>query len=430
MQRLMNESFLHYVWQYQYFSKHELSTTSGDTVTVFQPGILNSNSGPDFSSARIKIGDLEWRGNVEVHIYASDWSAHGHQDDSAYDNVVLHVVWEEDKLVQRRDGSRIPTLELKNRVEDKMILNYRRLVANPAQIPCANALSGIEEVVKLSTIDKALMTRLEWKAHIINQILRTNQNDWEETTYQLICRNLGFKTNADAMESLSRAVPYRLLLKHADQPTQVEALLYGQSGLLDMNDPVDSYAELLVREFGFLSHKYQLGRKQMNSAHWKFLRMRPPNFPTIRIAQLSSLVGRNRSLFSGIINLKTVDEAIELFKVKQSAYWCEHYHFGKPSSSLRGGMGVQSIQILIINVVVPILVCYGRLHDDQVFVDRAVDFLENLPGERNAITVIWKDLGFKVRSANDSQALIELYNNYCQRKRCLHCGIGAAILKP
>jgi hypothetical protein len=319
---------------------------------------------------------------------------------------------------------------MKLRVEDSILLKYRKLVANPDAIPCSGSLADVKHVVKIGALENALMTRLESKAHLITDLVAKNGNDWEETAYQVICRHIGFKTNSEPMEILSRAIPYKVLLRHADRPLQIEALLFGQSGLLNLTDPVDAYSILLGREFSLLSHKYQLGHKQMSPAHWRFLRLRPANFPTIRIAQLASIIGVNASLFARILELGSIGEARHFFEVSQSYYWREHYQFGKTSSKLRAGMGAQSVNSLIINAVVPLLVAYGRAYGEHDHIDKAIDFLEHIPGELNSITSPWRDLGFKLDSAVDSQALIELFNNSCQRRRCLSCGIGVSLLKP
>jgi hypothetical protein len=247
----MTEAFLHYVWQFQYFDKSELYTTDGELISVFNPGSRNTHAGPDFFNGKVRIGPMEWIGTVEIHINASGWTDHKHDSDDAYENVILHVVWKEDKKIKRKDQSALPTLELKNRVDDKLLLQYKRLINNPEKIPCASSLSDVTQLIKFSMLDKALMHRLETKAIQIQTVLKRNNNDWDETTYQMLCKNFGFKVNADPFVQLGQSLPYKTLLKHADKPAQVEALFFGQAGFLE-DESFDEYHQLLKREYALL----------------------------------------------------------------------------------------------------------------------------------------------------------------------------------
>ena len=425
----MNESFLHYIWQFQYFTKKELLTTDGEQIEVINPGYRNTHSGPDFFNSKIKIGDIEWIGNVEIHIQSSGWTQHKHDMDDAYENVILHVVWNEDKKITRRDGSVLPALQLKNRVDEQLIFQFKKLINNPETIPCASFFSGVNSIAKLSMLDKTLMHRLEAKAKEVDQLLARNNNDWEETCYQMLCKNFGFKVNAEPFLQLGRSLPYKALMKHSDQLPQMEALLFGQAGFLDA-DGKDDYFDLLKREYSLLERKFGLGINRLNKAQWKFLRLRPANFPTTRIAQLASLLYNQKSIFSKILSASNYKELTEIFSVEPSAYWHYHYQFFKPVQEKIPGLGDMSLHNMIINTVVPLLVAYGKAKDAQEYVDRAVDILQTVPAEKNAIVKIWEQLEVECKSAFYSQALIELHNNFCLKRRCLDCTIGFTILQP
>lgn len=424
----MNESFLHYIWQFQYFRKDDLKASEGEALQIFQPGMLNSNAGPDFEEAKIKIGKLEWRGSIEIHIKASGWNDHHHSDDQAYENVVLHVVWENDKPIKRTDGSFMPTLELKNRVDLTLWNRYKKLFTSAESIPCANSWSKIPDITKLSMLDKTVVQRLESKGEVVKIILTRNNNDWEETFYQLLCKNFGFKVNAEPMFQLAQAMPFKILLKHLDKPIQVEALLFGQAGFLERAKE-DEYLSVLIREYNLLRKKYGLDAKQMNAVRWRFMRLRPANFPTVRLAQLASLLQTQKNFFSKILEGISIKDLTELLGVDQSEYWQHHYQPGKKSKTIVPALGKSSIQNVIINTITPVLTAYGQLHDDQRYIERAADILQHIPAENNRIVREWSALGYKVTSAFDSQGLIELYNNFCVKRRCLECTVGSSIIK-
>jgi len=425
----MQESFLHYIWQFQYFDRRDLTTSDGEPVEIFQTGLLNNDSGPDFSGAKLRIGSMDWVGNVEIHVKASGWYDHGHDQDPAYENVVAHVVLVEDKKVIRSDGSAMPTVVLENRIDLSLIDRFRNLVENPSSIPCEKLFHSVDELIHHSMMDKALMQRLESRALKINQLLEATHNDWEEVTYQLMARNFGFKVNYEPFFQLANSVPRKLLLKHGDNLTQIEALLFGQAGFLDFGLK-DEYFKSLQQEYKSLSSKYNLTNQKLKRDHWKFMRLRPANFPTIRIAQFAVLYHKHKNLFSKLVEAQTENQLRSLFEVNTSDYWHHHYRFGRKTARSISGMGSESIDNIIINTVVPLLVAYGKLNDDQLIVEKALQFLQGIVAEKNKITKSWDALGYKPRSAFDSQALIELNNNYCLKRKCLNCNIGIAILKP
>lgn len=424
----MTESFLHYIWQFQYFRKDDLKTSDGEVLQIFQPGIRNSHAGPDFEDAKIKIGKLEWRGSIEIHIKASGWNDHRHSDDLAYEKVVLHVVWENDKPIKRTDGTYMPTLELKNRVDIALWNRYKKLFTSAESIPCATSWSKVPDIAKLSMLDKTVVQRLEAKGEIVKTLLSKNNSDWEETCYQLLCKNFGFKVNADPMLQLAHTLPYKTLLKHLDKPIQIEALLLGQAGFLEKIKE-DEYVILLTREYNLLRKKYSLDAKQMNAVQWRFLRLRPANFPTIRLAQLAALLTKQKNLFSKILESTSYAQLTNLLDVDQSEYWQQHYQPGKKSKTVVPSLGKFSVQNIIINTIASLLVAYGQLHDEQVYINRAVDILQHLPAENNKIVREWTALGCKVTSAFDSQGFIELYNSFCMKRRCLECVVGSSIIK-
>lgn len=423
----MSEAFLHYLWQFQYFDKNDLKTTAGDPIQIFNPGYKNSNAGPDFSNARVKIADVEWIGSAEIHIHASGWMEHKHDHDPSYENVVLHVVWKNDREVRRNDGSLLPTIELRARVDPQLFLDYQKLVNSPETVPCASHLPHVEEVTKLSMLDKVLMYRLESKSKRILETLQKNHHDWHQTSYQWLARNFGFKVNADPFQQLAQLLPYRLLQKHGDKLLHMEALLFGQAGFLEENAE-DEHYQLLKREYNLLRQKFQLSDRRLSKAQWKFLRLRPANFPTIRLAQLASLLYQRPMLFSQILEAETCSALVRLFSIEQSSYWTSHYRFFKHAKEQVSFIGDASIFNIIINTVVPLLVAYGKSKDEQRYIDRAIAILQQIPGESNAVTLQWKSLGLKHKSAFDSQALIELQNNYCMKRRCLDCTIGISLI--
>jgi hypothetical protein len=424
----MKESFLHYIWQFQYFNKEALVTSDGISLQVFSTGILNPDAGPDFQNAKVKIGDIEWVGSVEIHIKSSEWNDHQHFKDAAYDTVVLHVVWINDKPVLRSDGTSIPTLELKLRVDQSLINSYKKLMESSNEIACAKMLPIVDSLLIRSMLDSALVQRLETKADLVVEILKRNTHDWEQTTYELLAKNFGFKINSEPFQQLSRSLPYKLLLKHSDNLIQLEALLFGQAGFLEI-EPGDEYYILLKREYKILKAKYSLVQG-VKKSQWRFLRLRPANFPTIRIAQFASLIFHSKNLFSKIMEAENASTLKKIVNVEQSDYWQQHYQFNKKSTSTIAPLGQLSIYNLIINSVAPILVAYGQFNSNQALVDRAIELLQSIEPENNAIIRMWNALNVKPGNAHDSQALIELHNSYCMPKRCLDCRIGASIIKP
>jgi len=425
----MHESFLYYIWQFQFFDKKELTTYDGEKIEVFNPGTLNTQAGPDFHNARVKIDGIAWVGNVEIHTKSSDWLTHKHNHDQAYENVVLHVVWQNDKPVYRSDKTSLPTLELHKRVDESLVNEYKKLVHTPFSIPCQKSFPNVDPLIKLSMVDRAVIERLEKKAAEIAEMLRHNRNDWEETTFQLLARNFGFNVNSEAFLQLGKSLPYKILLKHADQLVQLEALLFGQAGFLDV--PVgDTYYKILRREYSVLCQKYSLSATRLTRARWKFLRLRPANFPTLRIAQFSALIHYQKNIFSKILDAKNDKVLFDLFSVQQSEYWQQHYQFNRKARHGVLELGRSGVDNILINTVAPLLVAYGKFNDQQAVIDHAVQLLQCIPAENNTIIKTWKQAGYIAKTSFDSQALIELYKHYCRPRNCLTCTIGASLVKP
>lgn len=426
----MRETLLHYLWQCQYFDRHDLCTTQGEPIVVHHPGVYNPHAGADFQQARIRIGSLTWVGSVEMHVQASLWKRHGHDDDAAYENVILHVVWYNDQPVLREDGSTLPTLVLHDRVSPVLLERYRKLINSPDTIPCSGSLHRVRGITLWGMMDRALAHRLQGKSDEVMALHERNHQDWEETCYQVLARNFGFKVNAEPFLRLAQRLPLRTLLKHGDKLEQVEAMLFGMSGLLPpLITDDDDYTALLRREYKILRQKFNLKPQELHPVQWRFMRLRPANFPTIRMAQFAALVQVRKNLFSQLMEAERFEQLVNVFLVSPSSYWQRHYQFGRPARDV-SAMGRGSIYNLIINTAVPLLVAYSKQHDEQVYMDRALGFLHRIPSELNHIIAQWTALDVPVKSAFDSQSLIELYNSFCLKRRCLDCNIGAALLKP
>ncbi|HEY8401515.1 MAG TPA: DUF2851 family protein, partial [Cytophagaceae bacterium] len=401
----MKEDFLHYIWQYQYFDKSCLCTEDAEPITILSPGTRNPNAGADFTNARIKVGEVEWFGNVEIHIKSSDWKAHQHHQNPAYLNTILHVVYQNESPAYRSDGTAIPVIAIGNRIDKGLIQKYEQFISTTESIPCASGLSGIPTIVRLNMLDKVLYERLEQKAELVRELNERNNKDWEETSYQLLARNFGFKLNNQPFLNLSKSLPLKALLKHRGQLEQVEAMIFGQAGFLE-DDLDDNYYKALQREYRFLAHKYQLADKRLKKEEWKFLRVRPGNFPSLRLAELASLINSLPGLFSYFIEC-SAKELKDALSIKPSNYWYTHYDFGKETERHNISLGQSSVENLIINTVVPLLVCYSKEKSKEEILEKAVRLLETLKPEDNHIIRDMKLAGFQVANAFDSQAVIQ-----------------------
>lgn len=416
----MTEKLLQYIWQFQYYNKGELSATAGEPLQILSPGQLNTNQGPDFSDAKIRIGTTTWAGAVELHINTSDWKKHGHQDDDNYKNVILHVVWEDDET-----GNALPVLELKNRVPGMLLQRYEELMLSSSFIPCEKMIHTARDITWKSWKERLLVERLLRKAKTAETYLQQNSYHWEATFWWLLARNFGMKVNADAFEAVARSLPINILARHKNQIHQLEALLLGQAGLLNGTFKED-YPVMLQNEYKFCKNKY--GLRPISQPVFS-MRMRPENFPAVRLAQLAMLVHHSVHLFSEIREAAEIKDIKPRFDVTANDYWHYHYRFDEISAFRKKKLGTAMTGNIIINTIAPVLFIYGNYHNGQQYKDRALRWLEETAAEKNKVTAGFEKLGIENRTACDSQALIELKNNYCSLKRCLDCAIGNSVLK-
>lgn len=422
----MQEDFIYYLWKYRLFKTESLYTTCDEEVSIIHPGFLNSDSGADFKNAKIKIGGTFWVGNVEIHNKASDWYKHQHQKNKAYDNVILHVVWENDADIYRTDNSLLPAITLKDRVKLEIIHNYEYLKLNKHWIPCEKQINDVDYFYKKQWLNRVLIERLESKSKEITEIFEHSGRNWEETCYILLAKSFGFKVNSQPFQILAQSLPQIILAKHKNNALQIEALIFGQAGFLN-SDFQDDYPNSLKNEYMFLKQKY--GLNTMDYEAWKFSRMRPSNFPSIRLAQFASLVSISNHLFSKFTEEKSYKEIYDLFNnCFINSYWESHYLFDIPAIKFNKKLGKSAINSLIINGICNLLFTYGKYIGDEKFVQMAFTLLDELPYEDNKIVENFKRLGFEINSAFDSQAVLQLKYFYCDLKKCLNCEIGNKIL--
>lgn len=418
----MTERLLQYIWQLQYFNRNSLLTGDGENLSIIHPGIINTNQGPDFLNAKIKVRNTIWAGSIELHVLSSDWNSHQHSMDKNYGNVILHVVWKNDRSLQVA----FPVLELQSLVSKILLQQFDELMSSKSFIACETMIPKVTPIIWVAWKERLLVERMQHKASVILDYLSCNNNHWEETFWWLIARNFGSKVNADAFEKLARSMPLRILAKHKNQIHQTEALLFGQAGLLEENFQED-YPILLQREYRFLKNKYQLSPIRFPLY---FLRMRPGNFPTIRLAQLSMLIHGSVHLFSIIRETILLKEVRKHIAVSANDYWTYHYVFDEVSVYREKSIGKQMMDSILINTIVPILFAYGHHHSETKYKERAMLWLEQIALENNAITKGFALLGVENNNAFDSQALIQLKNEYCNQKRCLECAVGNKLLRP
>ena len=417
----MTEQLLQFIWQFQYFNTGDLKTTAGEPLLILQPGIHNTNQGPDFLNAKITCGETFLAGSIEVHINSSEWQDHGHSADKNYDNVVLHVVWKNNK----ETGMHFPTLELYNRVSNLLLEKYANLLQAKSFIPCEEQIRTVDEITITLWKERMLIERLQEKAAYAETLLQKNNHHWEEVFWQLLAKNFGIKINSDAFEAIAASVPLNILAKHKNQIHQLEALLMGQAGLLNKNF-TDEYPLMLQNEYMFLKKKYSLP-----DIHFPvhFLRMRPANFPTLRLSQLAALIQQSNHLFSFIKDAENLKETEAKFNVAANDYWHYHYVFDEESGFRKKLLGRQMVQNIILNTVIPVLYAYGWYNNIEAYKTKALRWAEQLAPEKNNITLGFEKLGVANKSAYESQALIQLKNKYCNKLRCLECAIGNKILK-
>ena len=424
----MKEEFLHYLWKYSLYDQDSLTDNDNNKIVVINPGEYNRDSGPDFFNARILIAGLEWAGNVEIHTKASHFDNHGHGKDHAFDNVILHVVNDNDKKVFNSKGEELLTVEIK--YDGSYYEKYVDLVNNPCVIACQNEIGKIDSFYIRHWLHSLLVERVQVKSDFIFKIFSQTGNDWDETFYRILTRYFGFRVNTEPFEMLASALPFRIIRKHADNRFQIEAMLFGTAGMLEeglFKEAVsDKYYRDLIKEYKILSAKYSL--VPIHGWLWKFCRLRPVNFPTVRISQLSALLSTAGGLFSRVLDTADIRNLKELFGVSASSYWDNHYVFGKKSKTISKNAGMQATDIFLINAVIPLIFIYGRFHDNNEVCEKALTFLEEIGPEANSVTRDWKSAGIDVESAFYTQALLQLTDEYCKKRRCLECRIGCKLI--
>lgn len=423
----MKEEFLHHIWKYGLFNKNGLATTHGDPVTLLQTGTHNHHAGPDFFNARIEIDGTTWVGNVEIHVFEKEWVRHGHHKDKAYDNVVLHVVYRADGETLNTAGKSIPVVELDARISRRQIDLYRSFQNSITTIPCEGMLPQVNTILRESWLERMVVERLERKSLELLDRLDYHRGDWQQTMFEQMAVSFGFKVNAQPMEMLARSIPVKLLAKYQHNRILLEAMFFGQAGFLN-GDYSDTYPQQLQNEYAFLSHKHKL--VPLNVKVWKFGRMRPHNFPTVRLAQLAGLIHTSQGLFAHIIDHPEPDKLLALFDIAASEYWETHHHFEKITASKSSGfLGKSSRHGLLINTVVPLLFAYSKHTDSGLHMDVGMEILDRLPEETNSVVKKMTEIGFDAGNAARSQALLELKSQYCDDKKCLNCAIGTQLLK-
>ena len=420
----MTEEFVQFLWKYGLFERTGLHTDSGEEIQIISLGEQNQDSGPDFINARLKIGTTTWAGNVEIHLRSADWYVHGHQTDKAYDNVILHVVYQHNRPASRSNGDIIPTLVMP--CPEKIYSNYQELVGQKGSMPCQAKIKRVDPLLLECWLSSLVVERLRQKSEYISRYLQGNSFNWEEALYFSVARSFGFGLNSGPFEQVARSLPLSILSRHRDNPLQVEALLMGQAGLLEEGFLYPGYCESLKREYLHLRRKYNL--KPLEKHLWKFLRLRPVNFPTIRLAQFAMLILKSEGLLSRILTCREIQEMKGIFTVHASEFWNSHYTFDKLSAPKIKTLGEEATFSIIINTVIPFLFIYGSMNGTDEIRERALDLLNRVPPENNRFIRRWTEAGVRPSSALYSQALLQLSENYCSRRRCLACSIGTHLI--
>ncbi len=423
----MKEDLLHFVWKYRLFEQSNLKTVDGDIIEVINTGLYNSNAGADFSNARIRVGEVLMVGNVELHVNQSEWYQHHHDEDKAYNNVILHVVYDDSgKPARTQSGEVIPVLCLRDYISKILLNRYDLLKASKDKIPCRSILAKLPADFPMrSFFDRLVIERLQSKVAIVENMLKDSTNDWDQVAFRMIAMYFGGSVNKEPFGQLAGSLPLSVIHKHRAEPDQIEALLFGQAGLLDA-DFDDEYPRMLKREYSYLRKLHSL--RPMESQSWKFFRVRPVSFPTIKIAQLAAWLTMQAHPFNTVLTCRSISDLRKLFGINVNPYWETHFQFDKPVSQTKISLGNMLTDVLLINAVVPLLFSYGQYKSDESICQRSLDMLSEISAEDNTIIRMWDSLGIGAETANDSQALIQLFNQYCSAQKCLSCQIGHKIL--
>ena len=421
----MKEDFLHYVWQYKKFDFSNLTTASGDLLRIQSSGNYLQQAGPDFFNAQISIGTQKWAGNIEIHVKSSDWYLHNHEKDANYDSVILHVVWENDAPVFRKDNSEIPVLELKKYISQDILENYRKLASQKTWIYCENQLAAVDRFVWHNWQERLFFERLERKSNPVEQLLLETKADWEAVLFCMLARNFGLNINGEAFLKIAKSIPFSIIRKESFEAENLESLLFGAADLFPLVDE-DTYTKDLKKRFNYLVHKYKL--KKIAVEPMQFFKHRPDNFPTIRLAQLAMIYHIEKHLFSKAIAAKTLNELYQLFEISASGYWQTHYQFDKESPKKRRQLSKQFIDLLVINTIIPIQFAYAKSQGKETS-ESLLYLLREVAPEKNVIVDKFSGFGIKAENAFETQSLIQLKNEYCNHGKCLQCAVGIQLLK-
>ncbi len=423
----MREDLLHFIWKYRKLQLTDLVTSKNQAVTILDVGTHNHLAGPDFFNARVNIGGQLWAGNIEIHIKTSDWYVHNHERDNNYNNVILHVVWEDDGAVFRSDNTEIPTLELKNYISDSLLKAYQKLFDKTGVnfINCEKDISQIDDFVFQNWLERLYFERLERKSVLIEELLEKSKNDWEKVFFTLLLKNFGLKINSGSFLSLAQALDFSIIRKTQSNVLQLESLLFGLAGLLE-NDSSDEYSNKLKKEHNYLRHKFDLSSKGIQKP--EFFKLRPSNFPTIRLSQFANLYAEHQNVFSEIIGASTSKEIYTIFEISASKYWNNHFTFGKESKKSIKKLTKNFVDLIIINTVLPIKLSYAK-HMGNDINDEVIQIVSNIEKEKNNVVSGFENIGTSVINAKDSQAILQLYNEYCTKNKCLQCVVGNSLLQ-
>jgi len=421
----MKEDFLHYLWKFKKFDTLNLKTFDGEEITIINVGQYLELAGPDFFNAQITIGSQKWAGNVEIHLKSSDWYVHHHERDEAYENVILHVVWEHDTEIFRKNNSEIPVLELQKYVDAASVTNYQSLISPKSWIFCEKQLKKIKEFTRSNWLERLFFERLERKSKPIFELLEQTNQDWEGVLFCLLAKNFGLNTNGEIFLKIAQSIPFSIIRKESFEVENLEALLFGNAGLLD-SEREDAYFKDLKFRYFYLLHKYQLEKKIVEPV--QFFKHRPDNFPTVRLSQLANLYHCQQNLFSKINTSSSVKSIYKTFDVSSSNYWQNHYQFDKESPKKKKQLSKSFIDLIIINTIIPLQFAYAKSQGKEISED-LIQLLNEVAPEKNAIMDKFSSFGIKSKSAFESQSLLQLKNEYCNKSRCLDCAIGMELLK-
>lgn len=421
----MQEDFLHYIWKFRKFCSPKLKTSSGEFIQVINPGIHNFNSGPDFKGALVDINEIRWAGNIELHINSSDWIKHNHSSDSNYESVILHVVWNHDSEIRRSDGTYIPVLELKKNVNKGVYISYSNFYQYQHKwLPCENQIQSVTSIIRIKWLERLFFERLEYKSEKILEYYNKNNKDWEATLFKLLIENFGVKINQTSFLSIAESFPFEGFRKLFNNLEWLEAVLFGQAKLLNIKDG-DDYQSRLLKDYNFLKNKFKI--TDQSFVNVTFFRLRPQSFPTIRLSQFANLYVKHKSIFSNLLNCKTLNDYYELFDVKASKYWETHYNFGKKSKKRNTLLTTSFIDKIILNTILPLKYIYAKT-TGTAYSEEITNLIHELKSESNSILKKYSSIGISSKNAMESQALIHLNNFYCSKKRCLKCDFGVNII--